>query len=70
MLLNRIEDFMRERRMAPTRFGREAVGDAKFVLQLRAGREPRTRTIDRVLAYLDREAIGVPDSRPAPREGR
>jgi hypothetical protein len=39
--------------MAPTRFGREAVGDPKFVLQLRDGREPRQRTVERVLRYME-----------------
>ena len=54
MLLDRIDAFLRLRRMTPTRFGREAVGDAKFVLQLRGGREPRRKTVARVNAYLDR----------------
>lgn len=52
-LLARIEAHMKSRRMAPTRFGRDCVGDPKFVLQLREGREPRRRTIIRVLDYLD-----------------
>jgi 2,4-dienoyl-CoA reductase-like NADH-dependent reductase (Old Yellow Enzyme family) len=39
--------------MAPTRFGREAVGDPKLVFQLREGREPRRRTIIRILDYLN-----------------
>ncbi len=39
--------------MPPTRFGREAIGDPKFVFQLREGREPRSATVRRVLDYLD-----------------
>lgn len=54
MLLWRIERYMKERRMPPARFGREAVGDPCFVFDLRDGREPRARTIARVAAYLDR----------------
>jgi hypothetical protein len=39
--------------VAPARFGRDAVGDPRFVFDLRKGREPRPRTIARVLAYLE-----------------
>ena len=53
MLLNEIEKHLRRTRMAPTRFGREALGDPKFVLQLRDGREPRRRTTERVLRYIE-----------------
>lgn len=52
MLLRRIEVFMKEHRIPPARFGREAVGDPCFVFDLRDGREPRSRTIARVDAYL------------------
>lgn len=52
MLLSQIEGHLRRTRMAPTRFGRDAVGDPKFVLQLRDGREPRKKTIERVMRYL------------------
>ena len=54
MLLERIEAHLRERKMTPSRFGREAVNDWKFVPQLRAGREPRAKTVERVLRYLDK----------------
>lgn len=54
MLLHRIESYMRLRRMPPSRFGREAVGDPCFVFDLRDGREPRSRTVTRVSAFLDR----------------
>lgn len=57
MLLVRIEKFMKARRMPPTRFGREALGDPKFVLQLRDGREPRAATVQRVLDYLDENEL-------------
>lgn len=54
MLLQKVERHIRERRMPPTRFGREAVGDPRFVFDLRAGREPRSATVDRVTRYLER----------------
>lgn len=53
MLLQRIEDHMKSRRMTPTRFGREAVRDPMFVTNLRDGREPRPRTVARVLHYIE-----------------
>lgn len=60
MLLERIEKHLKGRRIPPTRFGREAVGDPKFVFQLREGREPRSSTVKRVLDYLDdQEALFV-----------
>lgn len=38
--------------MAASRFGMEAVGDPNFVRDLRAGREPRSRVVGRVLAFI------------------
>jgi 2,4-dienoyl-CoA reductase-like NADH-dependent reductase (Old Yellow Enzyme family) len=58
MLLQTIEDHLKARRMTPTRFGREAVGDPMFVSNLRDGREPRPRTVARVLDYIDRSPRG------------
>jgi hypothetical protein len=57
MLLDRIEHYLRSTRTPPTRFGRDAVGDPNFVLNLRDGREPRRETRRRVIQYIDaREA--------------
>ncbi len=53
MLLVRIEKYLKQRRMPPTRFGREALGDSRFVFDLRDGREPRSSTVRRVTDYLD-----------------
>lgn len=55
MLLSKIERFIKQRRMPPSRFGREAVGDPCFVFDLRNGREPRECTMARVSEYLDRQ---------------
>lgn len=52
MLLRRVEDFIKRNRMPPARFGRNAVGDPCFVFDLRNGREPRSRTVRRVEAYI------------------
>ena len=52
-LLRRVERYLRASGTAATRFGREAVQDPRFVLDLRNGREPRAGTVARVTAYLD-----------------
>jgi len=52
-LLREVEKFLRRSDVAPTRFGREAVGDPRFVFDLRNGRDPRPTTIARVRAYLE-----------------
>lgn len=51
-LLDRIEKHLKQTHMSPTRFGRRAVGDPRFVLDLRAGRRPRARTLQKVERYL------------------
>ncbi len=57
MLLQRVEKYLRSTKTPPTRFGRDAVGDSRFVFDLRDGREPRSATVQRVLAFLaDQEA--------------
>ena len=52
-LLREVEKFLRSNETAPTRFGRDAVGDPRFVFDLRRGREPRPSTVARVLAFLE-----------------
>ena len=52
-LLREIEKFLRQNDTPPTRFGREAMGDPRFVFDLRNGRDPRPETVARILAYLE-----------------
>jgi tRNA-dihydrouridine synthase len=59
MLLLKIERHLRARRMSPTRFGREAVGDPNLISQLKDGREPRSATVARILDYLERNESEV-----------
>ena len=56
-LLERIENPLKQHRMLATRFGRRAVGDLRFVLDLRMGRIPRRRTILRLESYLAGHAV-------------
>jgi hypothetical protein len=53
-LLRAIEHHLRRTGTPPTRFGRDAVGDPRFVIDLRNGREPRAHTEQRVRSYLER----------------
>ena len=62
-LLQRIEKYMQAERVPPTRFGREAVGDPRFVFDLRDGRQPRSKTVQRVAEYLDRAEHETPHER-------
>jgi hypothetical protein len=52
-LRRRIELYLRKNRMTPTRLGREAVNDPRFVFDLRNGRELRENTTARVALWLD-----------------
>lgn len=52
-LLREVERFLRQHDTPPTRFGRQAMGDPRFVFDLRNGRDPRPRTVARVRAYLE-----------------
>ena len=56
-LLDRIEIHLKETHMSPTRFGRRAVGDPRFVLDLRDGRMPRARTLRKVEDYLQKQTM-------------
>jgi len=50
------QKFLRHNDTAPTRFGRDVVGDPRFVFDLRNGRDPRPATVARVRAYLQEAA--------------
>jgi hypothetical protein len=52
-LLWEVEKYLKISNTPAARFGREAMGDPRFVFDLRNGREPRPRTVRRVLAYLE-----------------
>lgn len=52
-LLREIERFLRIQKLPPARFGREVMGDPRFVFDLRNGREPRPRTVARIRRFLE-----------------
>ena len=51
-LLEWIESHLKDQQISATRFGRQAVGDPRFVLDLRNGRKPRRKTVAKLEAYL------------------
>lgn len=51
-MLRKIECFLRESGMAPTRFGRNAVRDPRIVFDLRNGREPTERMCRRLDHFI------------------
>ena len=51
--MNSSQNFLRRTEIPPTRFGRNAMGDPRFVFDLRKGRDPRPETVERVRAFLD-----------------
>ncbi|MEA3010706.1 MAG: hypothetical protein QOJ91_2398 [Sphingomonadales bacterium] len=55
MILDRIDAYLRSTKSSPSRLGRKAVGDPNFVMSLRDGRRPRQATLDRVIAFIERE---------------
>lgn len=55
MILDRIDHYLRSSKTSPSRLGRDAVGDPNFVMNLRDGRQPRQATLDRVIAFIERQ---------------
>ncbi len=49
----KIDKFLAQSGMSPTRFGMEALGDRAFMHRLRAGSEIRTDTIDKIDKFID-----------------
>lgn len=52
-LLRDVERFLKAEELSAARFGREVMGDPRFVFDLRRGREPKPQTIEKVKAYLE-----------------
>ncbi len=48
----RVERFIKRHKIAPSRFGRDAVRDQNFVFELRGGKILRPDRMDQVEAYM------------------
>lgn len=53
-LLNRVDRYLRDSKMARTRFGRATVNDPRLVDDMRRGRVLQPHNRARVAAFLDR----------------
>jgi hypothetical protein len=51
-LLAKVEAFLKEHDMAPTRFGREIMGEASLVTRLREGRSLSLRNANKLLEFM------------------
>ncbi len=49
----RVERFLRDNQMPPTKFGRLAAHDPRLVLDMRMGREVRPETAQRLADFMD-----------------
>jgi sulfate adenylyltransferase subunit 2 len=58
--LGEIETFLASARMEPTALGKQALGDPRFVFDLRKGRSPSTRTIEKVRKWIAGQAAAAP----------
>ena len=58
-LLEQVETYLARTRVPPSTFGRLALGDPRFVDDLRAGRKLRGKTQERVRCYLTQIQSGV-----------
>lgn len=52
-ILRKIESFLRDTGMAPTRFGRDAVRDPRLVFDMRNGREPSPKMIQKIEHFMN-----------------
>lgn len=59
-ILKRIERFCVERDVKPTAFGRQAIGDANLITNLRANRSLTLKTAARIMTFI----AEYPDATP------
>jgi hypothetical protein len=62
-ILQEISEFCRMRGLAESTFGRRAVNDGKLASRLRNGGRITTDTLDRIRAFMARNADGAPARR-------
>lgn len=54
-----VERFIQAAGISATKFGREAIGDPNLVRDLRAGRSPSLKTVQRVLDCIRRNEAAI-----------
>lgn len=64
-LLTEIDAFLAEASMSPTAFGQRALNDPAFVPNLRAGRDPKWSTVERVREFMREHRATAPSPEAA-----
>lgn len=54
-ILLEVERWLKEHHLSASRFGKMAVNDPNLVFQLRAGRDPSSKVVAKLRAYMARE---------------
>jgi predicted transcriptional regulator len=57
--INTVEAFIRKKGITPTSFGKRYARDPLFVFQLREGREPRSKTRQKVLEAIAQDEVAA-----------
>jgi sulfate adenylyltransferase subunit 2 len=68
--LSEIERFLASAGLEPTALGKQALGDPNFVFDLRKGRSPSTRTMDKVRGWIAEQQAPASPKTPANTAGR
>lgn len=68
-MLRKIELYLKKNAMPPTRFGRLAVNDPRLVGDLKNGREPGSRVVARIEAFIARGAESQTEKQGAGKQG-
>jgi hypothetical protein len=60
-ILSHIDAFLERHDMKPSRFGRDAIGEASLISTMREGRQPSLDTLRRLKEFMDEKdaAIGA-----------
>ena len=64
--LAEIEAFLGKSELDPTSLGKQALGDPSFVFDLRKGRSPSTRTIDKIRSWISANGATPMSEQPKP----
>lgn len=51
-LIERIDAFLKRHDMAESRLGRDAVGEAQIISDIRKGRSPRLNTLEKLATFM------------------
>lgn len=52
-LLHQIDTFLKRSGMSPTEMGKAIANDSALIFDIRNGRSPSLRTVERIMAYIE-----------------